>query len=400
MRWLWREIQRRRRGDYLAVTTNYDLFSLKMLPEMTRVFVNILNIGRWKKQIRTFEIRKNCQPNGAFLDPPWARVILRSALVKESVEAATVKAVWMDECGMDKFKLLIWEAIQRRLALNEGRALGTTTIYNRAWLKTEVYDRWKAGDETFDVVQFESRINPVFPEAEYLRMEGILPTWKMRMYYQGLFDKPPGLIYDVFERERHVCPSFPIPRDWPRVVGIDPIGVYTAAIWLAWDTSKGKLHAYKEYYQPYGRTTREHTTAILAECTDGPVIAFVGGAVAERQSRLDWNAAGMPLQPPPHSNVESGISTIYALLKGGFLVVHDSCPHLISELSSYSRAMDDNDEVLAKIVGKDSYHVLDSTRYATSWLANPGEQETIVYEPAQVLPAWLVSRVGAQYGIG
>lgn len=36
--WLAREIETRGQGDYLAVTANYDLFKLKMLPEMLKVF--------------------------------------------------------------------------------------------------------------------------------------------------------------------------------------------------------------------------------------------------------------------------------------------------------------------------------------------------------------------------
>ena len=40
--WLWREIQKRGRGDYLAITTSYDLFILKMLPELRKVFEGVL----------------------------------------------------------------------------------------------------------------------------------------------------------------------------------------------------------------------------------------------------------------------------------------------------------------------------------------------------------------------
>ena len=40
--WLYREIERCGAGDYLVVTSTYDLFKLKLLPEMQRVFCQAL----------------------------------------------------------------------------------------------------------------------------------------------------------------------------------------------------------------------------------------------------------------------------------------------------------------------------------------------------------------------
>jgi len=40
--WLWREIKECGEGDYLVVTATYDLFKLKLLPEMQRVFGRVL----------------------------------------------------------------------------------------------------------------------------------------------------------------------------------------------------------------------------------------------------------------------------------------------------------------------------------------------------------------------
>ena len=45
--WLEREIRRRGQGDYIAATASYDLFKLKMLPEMRAVFERLLGIGRY-----------------------------------------------------------------------------------------------------------------------------------------------------------------------------------------------------------------------------------------------------------------------------------------------------------------------------------------------------------------
>jgi len=45
--WLFEEIKRRGPGDYLAVTSNYGLFKLKMLPSLMNYFDDILHIGKY-----------------------------------------------------------------------------------------------------------------------------------------------------------------------------------------------------------------------------------------------------------------------------------------------------------------------------------------------------------------
>jgi len=44
--WLWREITRSGPGDYIAATSTYDLFALKMLPALREVFEDVLGIVR------------------------------------------------------------------------------------------------------------------------------------------------------------------------------------------------------------------------------------------------------------------------------------------------------------------------------------------------------------------
>ena len=121
-------------------------------------------------------------------------MVFGSAVNPESLESATAKAAWIDECGQDDFRLESWEAIQRRLSLHEGRVFGGTTPYNLGWLKQIVYDRWRAGEADFDVIQFRSIDNPAFPISEYERAKRTLPTWKFRTVYDGQFDRPAGLM--------------------------------------------------------------------------------------------------------------------------------------------------------------------------------------------------------------
>jgi len=174
----------------------------------------------------------------------WGRIILRSAAAESGLESATAKAAWLDEVGQDSFKVTAWNAIERRVSLNRGRILGTTTPYNFDWLKQLIFDRWRAGDKNIDVIQFDSQTNPLFSSEEFEDAKDRLPKWKFDMFYRGLFAKPAGLIYQDYDDALMLVDDFDIPADWPRVIGVDFGGANTATVHLA--EGNGKWYAYKE----------------------------------------------------------------------------------------------------------------------------------------------------------
>lgn len=362
--WLDQEIGRRGAGDYLAVTASYDLFKLKMLPEMRLVFEHLLKYGRYWSGDRVMELAD--PETGQFWakgkdDPMWGRIILRSAQSPGGLESATAKAGWLDECGQDDFSLESWEAIQRRLALHEGRVLGTTTLYNTGWLKSEVYDRWTGGDPDYKVIQFPSTLNPVFPRKEFDRMKRTLPDWRFQMFYLGQFARPAGLIYGDFTDEMLEDP-FPIPADWPRVVGIDFGGANLALVWLAQDKG-GTWHLYHESLSG-DRTTAEHARRTLARAAGCTEIAYVGGAKSESQERRDWRAEGVRVLEPPIGGLEPGIDRVISLMKTGKFRLFRTCKGLRDELGTYRRKLNDAGEPTEEIVDKRAFHRLDALRYA------------------------------------
>lgn len=372
--WLWREIQRGGAGDYLAVTASYDLFKLKMLPELRQVFERTLGIARYWAAGRVLELRN--PETGQFEaktsdDPMWGRIILRSAAAGGGLESTTAKAAWLDECGQDEFTVESWEAVLRRLSLHQGRALGTTTPYNLGWVKTEVYDRWRAGDPDFAVIQFASYLNPLFSRAEYERAKRTMPDWRFRMFYRGELTKPAGLIYDCFEERTDVVDDFALPAHWPRYVGLDFGGANTAKLWLAEHPEQKVYYAYRESLDG-GKSTGEHVTDALNASRGENVILWMGGAKSETQQRMDWRDAGIYVHEPEVADVESGIDRVYALLKTRRLKIFRSLAGLRDELGSYRRKLDENGQVTEEIVNKRKYHRLDALRYGVQgFLAAP-----------------------------
>jgi hypothetical protein len=375
--WLYREIQARGPGDYLAVTSTFPLLKLKMLPEFRRLFEHELHLGVWKESERVFHFHDDA-----------TRVIFGSATNPESLESATAKAAWLDEVGQDDFRLESWEAILRRLSLHQGRVLAGTTVYNLGWLKAVIYDRWRDGNDEIDVVQFPSILNPAFPEAEYQQAARRLPDWKFRMFYRGEFTRPAGLIYADFideyrEHGGHKVRPFEIPPEWPRYGGIDPGAVNTARVLIAKDPTVNVFYLYAESLDG-GKSTAEHVAAAQLATRGVNMTAWHGGAKSETQQRLDWQAAGISLNEPVVVDVEAGIDRVIALFKTARLYVFDTCVGVLSELGTYSREIDELGQPTEKIKDKERFHRLDALRYAAQALdAAPAAAVTI--EPGDIL---------------
>ena len=363
--WLAREIDHLGGGDYLAVTATFDLFKLKMLPVMRLVFETILKRGRYWASSRVMEL---ADPQGRFHaqtadDPMWGRIILRSAESGGGLESATVKAAWLDECGQESFVIGTWEAVLRRLSLSQGRVLGTTTLYNHGWLKAQVYDRWAARESDYEVVQFDSHINPRFPQAEYDRAERDMPGWKFHMFYRGEYDRPPGMIYDSFNESRCVIEPFAIPDKWPRYGGLDFGGVNTAALCFAENPANKRLYAFQEYLEG-GKTAAGHSKDLAPwDCA-----LWVGGSHSEGQWRQEFRAAGLPVNEPPINDVEVGIDRVYGCHARNEIFVFKTLTRYLAEKRTYSREPDTAGQPTEKIRDKNSFHILDAERYIISQL--------------------------------
>ena len=354
--WLQREIQEKGSGDYLAITATYPLLKLKMQPEFLYVFDTLQGLGKWKEADKVYESHE--RERGG---PAW-RVIFGSATNPESIESATAKAAWCDECGQHQFQRQAWEAVLRRVAITQGRILGTTTLYEFGWFKAEVYDKWRAGDPDIEVIQGDSLANPAFPRDEYERALTTMPRWKFNLFYRGIFEKPAGLIYDSFDESICCIPRFTLPQSWPRYVGHDFGSNNTAALWYAQDPVTGWLYAYRAYLAG-GLSAFDHAQKFKALSQGETVVKRVGGSHTEEGWRESFRAAGWPISEPRQRDVEVGIDLVYGWHKRNALFVFNDVVLYLDELLSYSRKLDDRYQPTLEIDNKSRYHILDCARY-------------------------------------
>ena len=364
--WLDREIQRMGHGDYLAATASYDLFKLKFLPEMRHYFVDFMG---WEESKSDRVLYRQYKPR------MFDRIILRSASSEGGLESTTAKAAVLDECGQDDFRVGSWEAVLRRLSLARGRVLGATTPYNLGWLKTEIFDKWKAGDEDIAVVQFKSIQNPAFPREEYESAKKRLPTWKFEMFYNGNFTRPAGLIYEDVT-DQHFIKRFVIPPHWERYVGVDFGAVNQAGIWVARDPDKDIFIVYRETLKS-NYTTKEHCEMAKRNSKDENVVLFTGGAPSETQQRMDWSSNGINVLQPLIADVESGIDKVVQYIKEYRLYFFDDLPGIKDELGTYQREVDEQGNPTEKIKDKNEFHYLDCLRYVSSRLERTLQMATV-----------------------
>jgi hypothetical protein len=379
--WLYLEMLRCGAGDYLIAAPSYPLLDKAAAPEVQDLFEGKLRLGSMRRSPLCFNFSEaGCKALGWGKPDRQPRIIFGHADDPDSLEAMGARAAWLDEAGQKRFRLQSFEAIQRRLAIDRGRILITTTPYDLGWLKQRIFDPWEEArrrgnrHSEIEVVQFHSIDNPTFPREEWERARRDMPGWRFRLFYRAEFTRPAGLIYGSFDSGRHVRPAMRIPERWPRYVALDFGATNTAAVFFAEeqidDRPTGQLVIYREYHPGEKLDPQEHVREILKGEPRLPVA--IGGNPQEDEWRAKFLVAGLPVQPPPIRDVEVGIDTVFAAFARNEIVVHDDCVRLLDQLASYSREVDDQGEPTDKIDSKSSYHLLDSLRYGLSWIRQGG----------------------------
>jgi hypothetical protein len=367
-------------GDYLVAAPNYPLIDKAAGPEIDSFFGKFLHYGEMKRSrppefvfsaagaMRLWKRKPDRQP----------RILFGHADEPESLEAMSAKAAWLDEAGQNKFKLASYEAVQQRVAIDQGRILITSKPYNLGWMKQKVYDPWVAYQRDhpeIDVIQFYSTENPAFPPEEFEKARRNLPRWKFDMQYRGLFTRPAGLIYESFDTAKHVVKRFPIPPEWPRCIGLDFGPANTAAVFFARELSDrgertGRLILYRTYH-PGKRTPQEHVRAIREG--EPPNLTAVGGSASEDEWRDQFASAGLDVRQPPIRDVEVGVDRVFSAHLRNEIIVFDDLEHYLDEKLTYSRELNDAGETTERIADKNAYHLLDAERYVIAWVKDDAD---------------------------
>ena len=342
--WLYREIQKYPKDGFLVISPTYPMFQRIVLPR-TKEFLDTVTCGEYRAGERIYYL------------PTGGKVFFGSADNPFSLEGVHVRAAWLDEAG--QMRREAWDVVLRRVGFHKGRIILTTTPYNLGWLKTEIYDRWKAGDRNYDVVQFASIMNPAYPKEEFERARDTLPDWKFRMFYLGQFARPEGLVYQEFDPAKHVVEPFRIPAGWRRIIGIDfGYNNPTAAIWLAVNPD-GVVYAYREYYQR--NKLPQESGQEIKRLSQDERIELAACDPSEPAAIEEYRRLGIPARAADNA-VKEGIEAVITLMKSNRFFVFRGLVNLLDEIENYRWA--EKNEQLKDEPVKEYDHAVDALRYA------------------------------------
>lgn len=370
--WLRREINICGEGDYLAATATFPLLEKKMLPEFIFVFDTAFHLGEYqagKNMIQFHHVPGGTNGQVKVIDN--TRIMFGSGNKPDSMESATAKAAIADEVGQKDFELGSWEAIQRRLSINQGRCLFGTTLYNSGWFIQDVYDKASRQVPGYELIQFDSIMNPAFPRQEYYEQEAKLPRWKFFMFYKGKFLRPAGLVYDTFEPADDVIPRIwdKPPKNYLVHTGHDFGSANPAAMFYAQDPDTGLFYAYQEYLPGQGRSTYNHVQKFKEIVAGNIVISRIGGNLTTEEGwRNDFTQHGWPIRAPKDTlkHIDDQVQRVYALHKLHKIKVFNDLHAYLDEKLSFSHPLDEKYQPLEGYEDEPKYHLMAAERYVLS----------------------------------
>ena len=234
------------------------------------------------------------------------------------------------------------------------------------WFKLNWLEQAK--EKQLLVLHFTMDDNLSLSEAIKARYRSMYTGVFYKRYILGLWAMAEGIIYDMFDVDRHVkriTEFFRMLIDGGRYVSID-YGTQNATVFLLWNKGiDGKWYCIREYYysgrdKGIQKTDSEYAddleswlegTSVKAVIVDPSAASFI----AELSKR------GY-LVIPSDNDVEDGIRLVAALLNREKLVFSDSCPNTIKEFASYIWDQKAAERGEDKPV-KQHDHAMDATRY-------------------------------------
>lgn len=278
-------------------------------------------------------------------------IYLISAESYESMQGIHADLVVMDEAGLMSKPVL--DTALQRLAFNEGQLFILSTPYGSShWLKTDVYDEHLQGNENILVFNPKSSDNPFYPLSEIERAKKMLPKWKFDMFFEAMFTRPAGLIFELVE---YIKP-FTLPSGCSYFRGLDfGFNNPNAIVDLAIDPNTDIVYVIGEWKR--SQTNIDDLEKVLRKGT-GLIYADPAG----KDALETLKARGLPISNAK-KDVLAGISMLDGMLRSKKLLIFDNLHMLKDELTTYTWMVDKNEQLLDRPT-KVNDHLIDALRYA------------------------------------
>lgn len=353
------------RGDYLIAAPTNNVLAQATLPKFKEFFPS--DWGVWKEQPKHFfQLNWNKKtPDGKETNEP-CRIYVRSMDDPNAVEGMETLAIWADEVGFMKDSA--WVALRGRTSITQAPILMTSTPYSMNWFYTEIYKRFKEGNPDYDVIQWGSGENPVFPQEELEKAKRELPKEMFERRYMGKFTRLEGLVYPEFEEDEHVVEPFDIPSNGLVFAGADFGYNNPNAIVYIWESPKTEdkpqsvYYVFKEYYR--GKVLLQDLARSIRSVNPKYVLADNQGA----QNIAELKRFHGIRQIKPCEKVKGiGVERIRTLLKEGRLKFFKGrTPNTLDEIKELHYKPPKIDGSSTEEIVKKNNHAMDALEYAFS----------------------------------
>jgi phage terminase large subunit-like protein len=231
---------------------------------------------------------------------------------REKFQSASVDLAWIDEEVEEE----VFDEIYQRTVDCGGKILVTLTPLTDigSAVKTPwVYDlsRDVAAGTRKDAIfiSLSTLDNPFIPEIEKEKLKEKWaghPEEKARLY--GSFIQRSGLVYPQWDPKIHFIKPFTLPREWRRIVSIDPAATgVTAAVWAAIHPN-GNIILYREYYES-NKIVSDHAKDMLVRNGGDPIDIWLidpfwgsaRNAENHKQGYQLYKEAGLPVRLAPRA---------------------------------------------------------------------------------------------------
>ena len=181
-------------------------------------------------------------------------------------------------------------------------------------------------------------------------------------YILGLWTVAEGLVYDMFDRKKHVVDELPELSPKSAYVACD-FGTQNATVFLLFQKQADAdcWIVTREYYYSGREQKRQKTVGEYV----ADLKAWLNGLKPER---IIVDPSALPLitelrkngftQTPANNDVLSGILDVQTMLQTGQLKIYKDCKHTLEEFGVYAWDPDKDDTVL-----KVNDHCMDAIRY-------------------------------------
>ncbi|KKM16948.1 hypothetical protein LCGC14_1680680 [marine sediment metagenome] len=346
-------------------------------------------IGRVMQQVFEIHINelgllektKGSESNRTWILKGGHRVEFRSAQSPESLVAAPVDGIWLDEFTLVDHRT--WTvSLRQRLAKTGGWAIFTGTPRGRNWAYEEIWRRGLKNDDKYDpefaCYTWHSSENPAISTSEVASARGQLPEAYFRREWEASWEAFHGQIYEHWSRTLHfregvarlTCP------DGTRVVmGVDwghaNPGAAVICRWLP----TGEWHVVEEVHVAGKLPAWWHEK--IAELWRRWRVEKIYCDPAEPGRIATLAADGLPAVKANNA-LHDGIRTVAALLKQNMFLVDATCTVVANQIGEYHWKQDSQGN-RREHPAQGNDHAIDGVRYvihSSMTEPKPGERST------------------------